>query len=142
MPQKMKVCNTSQYNMYLKQRGKIFGLLNIAKTLWFAPQLQPLGQVGAPVVYSDDLILIMQTIRYLFKMSLRSVTGFFEDAVTHYFNDPDYTVPDYSVLSRRLQQLDIPLKDHREKDKNGPIEISIDSSGINIYNTGGALPLS
>lgn len=137
MPQKMKVCNTNQYNTYLKRRGQIFGLLDTAKELWFTPELNPLGQVGAPFIYSDDLILIIQTVRYLFKMSLRSIAGFFEDMAEKYYQNPHYKVPHYSVLCRRLKQLNIPIKDHREKGKGGPIEICMDSSGINIYNTGG-----
>ncbi len=137
MPQKMKVCNTRQYNTYLKQRARIFGLLEIAKKQWYTEELSPLGQVGAPFVYSDDLILIIQTIRYLFSLSLREVAGFFEDMVEHHYKNFEYKVPHYSVLCRRLKQLNIPIKDHRERGGNGPIEICADSSGINIYNTGG-----
>jgi len=137
MPEKMRVCNTSQYNTSLKGRGHVFDHFTEIKESWFEPELRLIQQMGAPPVYSDALILKIHIVRYLFGLSLRAVTGLFEDMVQNFYKDPTYTVPHYSVICRRLKKLKVPIKDHRKDKKDGPIEICIDSSGINIYSTGG-----
>lgn len=135
MPQKMKVCNTAQYNTFLKQRGHISGLIQEALENWYAHPLDS-HQVGAPPTYTDKVFLMLATVRYLFKLSFRGTVGFMEDLLQNVYKLPHVTVPHYSVFCNRLKALNIPIRDHRT-DKKGPVEICIDSSGINIYNTGG-----
>jgi len=137
MSEVMKVCNTSEYNNFLKQRGQVFRIFISAKDRWFAKGIKEKKKVGTPFVYSDDLILHMHSVRYLFKLSLREVAGLFEEMVKEFYKDSVYTVPHYSIVCRRLKALDIPIHDHRHNQNTEAVNICIDSTGINIYNTGG-----
>ena len=137
MSEVMKVCNTPEYNKFLKQRGEVFHIFIAAKDHWFAKDTQNKDKVGAPFTYSDDLILHMHIVRYLFTLSFRAVTGLFDEMVKKFYRDTYYSVPHYSIICRRLQALDIPIQDHRKNESTEPVHICIDSTGINIYNTGG-----
>jgi hypothetical protein len=89
---------------------------------------------GANYKYSDELILTMYTTAYMTFSPLRQTEGIFEDYVENF--RLNLTVPDYSTMSTRLKKLNIKITDYR-KNKNDidDVEILIDSSSINIYNT-------
>lgn len=129
MAQKMKVCNVSEYNRLLKDRAKFFSLIEALKDQWKAPDIRC---HGAKRLYSDPLIEVMLTIRYLYRLPLRQLQGFFEDVVK--IMNLGFPVPNYSVVSRRAKALNIKIIDHRQPGDQS-FEILIDSTGINIYST-------
>lgn len=132
MPIKMKVCNAGDYNQFLKARGKIFSLFDEAKRVWLQKNIK---KRKSKFLYSNRLIEISAVFRYLFKYPYRQLQGLLEDYKTS--NKLDLPIPDYSTLCRRMAKLSVAIKDHRKQKDNNPIDITIDSTGINIYHTGG-----
>ena len=130
MPQKMRVCNVRNYNKYLKQRGKIF---NIVKNVFLAYKDELLHKRPKKEKYSNDLIISMYQVAYILKLSLRQLTGFFEDyAKTHHISAE---IPNYSTLSRRLKILNIKIIDKCNKEE---LNLAIDSTSLNLYCNSGA----
>lgn len=129
----MIISNAKEYNTFLKNRGKFFGLIAQTCTTWYAKGRK---KKGGNYQYSDALIMTMHTISYLTSSALRQTVGLFEEYIEIF--KLDLTVPDFSTMSRRLKTLDVKIIDHRKsKHSVTDVEILIDSSTINIYNTGG-----
>lgn len=134
MSQKMRVLNSSAYNTFLKNRGKIFSLIKNTCPIWYAKGIKK--QRGGNYQYSDALILTMYTVSYLTSSALRQTVGIFEDYIE--LCKLALSTPNFSTLSRRLKKLDVKILDHRQsKSDFSDVEIIIDSSTINMYNTGG-----
>lgn len=130
----MKVLNVRAYNTFLKNRGKFFGLIKNTCPIWYAKVIKK--QRGGNYQYSDALTLTMHTISYLTSSALRQTVGIFEDYIELF--KLNLNVPNFSTLSRRLKTLDVKIIDHRQSKCNiSGVDIIIDSSTINIYNTGG-----
>jgi hypothetical protein len=135
MPIKMKVCNTTDYNESLKKRGKIFHLFDEATQVWFDKTVK--NKEKSQFVYSDRLIQILAVFRYLFKYPYRQLEGLLEDFIE--YKQISLPIPDFSTLCRRMSRLSLKIQDHREVSEhhNGPVDVIIDSTGINIYRTSG-----
>ena len=71
-----KIINWSEYNNSLVNRGNISIYISdaISNKAFLKPQKT--HKVGHPIDYSDDLILLVLTIRELFRLPLRQATGF------------------------------------------------------------------
>jgi len=75
----------------------------------------------------------MYQVAYILKLSLRQLTGFFEDyAKTHHISAE---IPNYSTLSRRLKSLNIKIIDKYNKEA---LNLAIDSTTLNLYCNSGA----
>lgn len=134
MSQRMRVLNAREYNTFLKNRGKFFGLIRKTCLIWYAKGIKQ--QRGGNYRYSDALILAMHTISYLTSSALGQTVGIFEDYIEVF--KLHLTVPNFSTLSRRLKTLDVKIVDHRQSNRDiSNVDVIIDSSTINIYNTGG-----
>lgn len=123
--------NWSEYNKALQNRGNISiyiqeAIVNDAFTVPIQSRT-----VGHPKEYSDPLILLILTIRELFRLPLRQSVGF-----TEYLFDLmkiDAPLPDYSTISRRMGSLDIDFS-HGFHGKD--IVLLIDSSGFKVFGEG------
>lgn len=137
MPIKMKVCNAADYNDSLKKRGRIFHLFDEATRVWLDKSV--LKKDKCKNIYSNQLIEILATLRYLFKYPYRQLEGVLEDYIN--MMRLDLPVPDFSTLCRRMAKMRLKIHDHRneaQQNKTGKIRVLIDSTGINIYHTTGS----
>ena len=104
-----KTRNWPAYNEALKRRGSL--------TIWFDPEMiweaAPTGRRGRQHTYSDAAIQTCLSLKVLFGMALRQATGFVESLLR--LVDLDWTVPDFSTLSRRQKTLavNIPYRGSR-----------------------------
>lgn len=137
MPQRMRVCNTDEYNNSLKKKGDIFSILNQATEFWLHCDVE--GIEKSKYVYSQIFINLMGCLRYLLRFPFRQLAGFLDSYLKH--NGLSHLPsPDYSTLCRRMKKEKLPFKDFRtaqEKVKGRYVKLVIDSSGISIYATGG-----
>jgi Transposase DDE domain len=120
---KRRVTNWADYNEALRQRGSL--------TVWFtddaiaawkaAPRTSPGGQPH----YSDLAITTALTLRAVFRLPLRQTEGLIGSILQ--LLDLDLSVPDYSTLSRRAQNLELPTQPH-----STGVHLLVDSSGLKL----------
>ena len=137
MSQRMRVCNAGDYNNSLKKRGDIFSILDQAAKFWRYCDVEHVEK--SKYVYSHTLMNLMGCLRYLLRLPFRQLSGFLESYLCHK-RLSDLKAPDYSTLCRRMKKERLNFKDHRndtEKRMGRYVSLLVDSSGINIYATGG-----
>ena len=126
-PTKYKTTNWSAYNEALLQRGSL--------TIWFDPDMvwrpAPTGKRGRQPSFSDAAIQTCLTMKGLFDMPWRQTTGFVESLLR--LVGLDWTVPDFSTLSRRQKTLAVNIPYRGSK---GPLHLLIDSTGIKVEGEG------
>jgi len=119
--------NWPAYNEALKRRGSL--------TIWFDPAVTwdagPTGRRGRQRTYSDAAIQTCLSMKVLFGMALRQTTGFVESLLR--LVGLDWTVPDFSTLSRRQKTLAVNIPYRGPK---GPLHLLIDSTGIKVEGEG------
>lgn len=87
----------------------------------------PTGKRGRQPDYSDAAIQTCLTMKVLFGMALRQTTGFAESLLR--LIDQDWTVPNFSTLSRRQKTLEVNIP---YRGSQGPLHLLIDSTGIKV----------
>ena len=106
-PPTYKTRNWPAYNEALKRRGSL--------TIWFDPEMSweaaASGRRGRRQSYSDAAIQTCLSMKVLFGMALRQTTGFVESLLR--LVGLDWTVPDFSTLSRRQKTLAVNIPYHR-----------------------------
>jgi len=97
-------CKTKDWpacNAALKRRGSL--------TIWFDPAMiweaAPTGKRGRQPDHSDAAIQTCLTMKVLFGIALRQTTGAVESLL--HLIDLDWTVPNFSTLSRRQKGLKV-----------------------------------
>ena len=109
--------NWPAYNDALKRRGSL--------TIWFDPEMSwdaaPTGRRGRQQTYSDAAIQMCLSMKVLFGMALRQTTGFVESLLR--LVGLDWSVPDFSTLSRRQKTLAVNIPYRGSK---GPLHLLID----------------
>ena len=126
---KYKILNWTEYNMSLKDRGRI--------TLWISEdavkswEYKGPREQGGKIIYSDLAIETCLTIKQVLHLKLRQAEGFVESLLT--IMKIEKSVPDYSTLSRRAGALKIDLKATKQ---SGNIDIVVDSTGLKVYGEG------
>lgn len=125
----MRKRNWRQYNKNLVQRGSLTFLIDpkIART--FVPRLQKKKR-GRPLMFSDQLILILLTIKIHYKLPYRMLEGFTRSflEILHKIK-----VPTYSLTCKRAKNL---AKDLPELSARRPHTIIVDSTGIKVQGEG------
>lgn len=126
-PTTYRTRNWPAYNEALKRRGSL--------TIWFDPEMNwdaaPTGRRGRQQTYSDAAIQTCLSMKVLFGMALRQTTGFVESLLR--LVGLDWTVPDFSTLSRRQKALAVNIPYRGSK---GPLHLLIDSTGIKVEGEG------
>ena len=132
---KYKVTNWSEYNKSLINRGNL--------TVWVDKEVDKTwldnksGKRGRSNFYSDQTIELFLTVRLLFHLPLRQTQGLMIWILKQMgFSLP---VPNYSQVSRRAKKLNISLASKLkkfQKEKNGPIHLLVDSTGLKVYGEG------
>ncbi|SDE62330.1 Transposase DDE domain-containing protein [Salipiger thiooxidans] len=102
---------------------------------WFDPEMNwnaaPTGRRGRQQTFSDAAIQTCLSMKVLFGMALRQTTGFVESLLR--LVGLDWTVPDFSTLSRRQKTLAVNIPYRGSK---GPLHLLIDSTGIKAEGEG------
>jgi len=126
-----KITNWSAYNRALVCRGNISIYIDeaIAKKAFLKPQRT--HHVGHPVEYCDDLILLILTLRELFRLPLRQTIGFVTGLLAGM--RLSWQLPDYSTLSRRMLRLNV---DFCQRFRGQNVILLIDSSGFKVFGEG------
>lgn len=126
-PPSYKTTNWPAYNDALKRRGSL--------TIWFDPGMcwgaAPTGKRGRQPTYSDAAVQACLTMKVLFGMALRQTTGFVESLLR--LVGLDWTVPDFSTLSRRQKTLAVNIP---YCGSQGPLHLLVDSTGIKVEGEG------
>lgn len=91
----------------------------------------PTGRRGRQQSFSDAAIQTCLSMKVLFGMALRQTTGFVESLLR--LVGLDWTVPDFSTLSRRQKTLAVNIPYRGSK---GPLHLLIDSTGIKVEGEG------
>jgi hypothetical protein len=123
-----RVKNWSEYDQALVKRGSITFWLSddLTETWCYAGEKQR----GSQFEYSEQAIVMMQTIKNVFHLPNRATEGFLHSVFT--MLEISLSVPDHTTLSRRGKDLKVILP----KKGNGPLDIVMDSSGLKIYGEG------
>lgn len=130
MKAQYRICNWSEYNAGLKQRGSLtFWIDESVIESWIDPYLS--GKRGASIYYSDLAILTMATVKAVYRVAGRQCQGFLESIFE--LMGFDLPVPDHSTLSRRIGKLsiDLPLLSNA-----GIRHVVVDSTGVKVYGEG------
>lgn len=125
-----RIRNWPEYNQSLCNRGSI--------TLWIDEEVVQdwynehlTGKPGASKTYNDLAIVCMLSLKSIYRLSLRAVTGL--AASIFDLMGVNLAVPDYTTLCRRQRHLDIDLN---VSSLSGAAHIVLDSSGLKLYGEG------
>lgn len=122
-----RVTNWRDYNKSLKQRGSLtIWLSEDFEKSWIAGQEDQ--RRGRPFIYSDTSMNLMLTLRHLFKLALRQLTGFVESLFT--LIEKALPVPEFSRLSKRASQS---LSHLRLPSLEKVTHVVIDSTGLKVF---------
>ena len=125
-----RITNWHDYNESLRQRGDVtIWLSREVEAAWRAERRKTRG--GQPV-YSDLAITTCLTLGMVYKQPLRQTEGFVRSLVM--LMGLDIRVPNFSTFSRRGSRLILPMKSRADKD--GPIHLVVDSTGLKIFGEG------
>jgi len=123
-----RVKNWSEYEAALVQRGSItFWLSDDFEETWLYVGEK---QRGSQFDYSDQAMIVMQTIKNVFHLPNRATEGFMRSVFA--LLEIRLSVPDHTTLSRRGKGLKVALP----KNVRGPLDIVMDSTGLKIYGEG------
>lgn len=86
---------------------------------------------GKPFKYSELAIKTAATIRYTFKLSLRSNEGFLNSLIQLLKLEAD--VPSYSQVCKRMQKMN--LSSHFLKEQT-PRHLVLDTTGLKVFGEG------
>src|SRR3954469_5427078 len=123
------------YNQSLVRRGEIllgFDVINNWDT-----ELKEMNKdkVGEPFSYPDTFVLLLGYAKAYFHLPYRQTEGI---AQGHAYGKVP-SIPDYTTINRRINRLDIKIKDIDNKNKqikDEYIVVAIDSTGIKVTNRG------
>jgi hypothetical protein len=126
--------NWSAYNAALVNRGylTIFVSKDFATEWYVNYDENTTRKRGGQAKYTEQAITALLSLRFVFKQPLRSMEGFAKSLVT--MMNLDLEVPDYSTLSRKINEMNIRLP-RATKSNSGHI-ISLDSTGLKIHGQG------
>jgi hypothetical protein len=124
-----KVTNWKEYNAGLKRRGSLtLWVDDSISTKWY--HVGP-AKRGGQIIYSSECIVLLLTLKAVFRLPFRQLAGFAESVFA--LMGVDLQVPSYTQICRRQSGLKVPLG-ISERLKNGdPIHLVVDSSGLKIY---------
>lgn len=128
---KYHVCNWSQYNRSLVERGSIKLWLN-KETIdnWYADKDD--GRPGFKQIYSDSCIQCALRIKLVYGLSLRAAKGLIESLVNTL--GLEIKVPCYTTFCRRQKSLNSALEKPIQAGEG--IVLAIDITGLKVHGEG------
>ena len=128
-----KVGNWCEYKNALRQRGRLGFWINddVEECLYHPDRV--FDGTGSSQIYTDTAILICHEIIVTFRLPLRQTERFINSPFD--MAEPPQTCTHYSLLSKRLAQLDIKAPSHlkRSRTEDDTVAIAIDSTGLKRY---------
>lgn len=119
-----------KYNKSLVNRGSInLWLDEKALAAWHATYVK--NKIGRPFQFSDDAIKLLATVRYLFKMPLRTTEGFLRSLFLQL--KIDLLIPSYSQVCKRMKKIILPS--HLQKGIK-VTDIVLDTTGLKVFGEG------
>lgn len=132
---KYRTTNWSEYNAALKRRGSL--------EIWFDPGMAWLAAAntlpGRLQRFSDSAIELCLTLKVLFGLALRQVTGLVTSLLKDLLSEVeglaklDWPVPDYTTLCRRQKTLAVTFGG---RPSSGGLHSLVDSTGIEMTGEG------
>lgn len=126
---KYRTTNWSEYYAALKSRASL--------DVWFDPRMGwfslPSGRPGRPMRFSDQAIEFCLTLKGLFQLPLRQVTGLPQSLLR--LAGLDWPAPDYTTLCRRQKSLSADLGGRSSSEglhRLVPVSSSIDPAVIDV----------
>jgi hypothetical protein len=126
--------NWPSYNKSLVKRGEIllgFDVINNWDT-----ELKEMnhGKIGEPFHYPNTFLLLLGHAKAYFHLPYRQTEGITQA----HAKGKVPSIPDFTTINRRINRLDIKIKDTTDsnKSKDEYIVIAIDSTGIKVTNRG------
>jgi hypothetical protein len=123
--------NWSKYNQSLVQRGAITVWIDEDVLANWNPQPEGKRKRGGQVQYSDQAIECLLMLKAVYRLPYRQTIGFAQSLLN--LLEADVRVPDYSLLCKRSNELDVALP---TSDSDEPQHIVLDSTGLKIYGEG------
>src|SRR5919108_5600122 len=116
------------YNESLVRRGQVLLDFDVLDGWDHELSQMNLGKVGEPYDYPDSFIQLLGYMRVYFHLPYRQTEGV---VIAHAGNKVP-SIPNYSTISRRINNQDIRISEHVGND----IVIALDSIGIKVANRG------
>lgn len=122
-------CNWSQYSKALENRGSI--------NFWFSPQAikkwnaSTKRTVGRPFVFSDEAILTLLMLKFIYHLPLRQLVGFARSFIG--LLGLDLPVPHFTCIGKRMKKLAFPKYFLR---KQTVTDVVFDTTGLHVYSSG------
>src|SRR6476646_6973779 len=125
--------NWSVYNQSLVRRGEV--LIGFDVTNNWDTELKEMNKdkVGEPFHYPNTFLLLLGYAKAYFHLPCRQTEGIAQG----HAKGKVTSIPDYSTINRKINRLDIKIKNTDSKEfEDEYIVIALDSTGINVTNRG------
>lgn len=134
--QKYKLTNWSDYSTALRRRGEIDVWLSAEAIAQWYEASRIYDGTGTPKLYADFAIITCHEIRQVYRLPLRQCQGFVDSLFR--LMDVPLSCPDFSVLSKRLGELNIKVPKYKKTDQaDADVHaIAIDSTGLKRFGRG------
>jgi hypothetical protein len=124
-----RVRNWPEYNAGLIERGNVTMWIN--EGVLTNPDASAVRRRGRPCIYADAAIQMLLGLKQVFRLPLRALQGFAQSQRNLAFSG--LPVPNYTMLSRRAQKLEVMLPAPRS---GKPLHLVVDSMGLKLYGEG------
>lgn len=118
----------SSYNESLVRRGQVLLDFDVIDNWYKELEIMNKGKVGEPYSYPSSFLQLLGYMRIYFHLPYRQTEG----VVKAHAGNKVPSIPHYSTINRRVNRLDIRIKESVGND----IVIAIDSTGIKVSNRG------
>ena len=118
--------NWVSYNESLVRRGQVLLDLDVIDNWSKELELMNREKVGEPYAYPNSFLQLLGYMRTYFHLPYRQTEG----VIRAHAGNKVSSIPHYSTINRRVNQLDIKINEHVGND----IVIAIDSTGIKVSN--------
>jgi IS5 family transposase len=118
----------SSYNKSLVRRGQVLLDFDVIDNWYKELEIMNRGKVGEPFAYPSSFLQVLGYMRVYFHLPYRQTEG----VVKAHAGNRVPSIPHYSTINRRVNELDIQINEKVGND----IVIAIDSTGIKVSNRG------
>lgn len=124
--------NWNKYNESLVRRGEILLDFDVIDNWPIELEKMNEGKKGRKFVYPDSFIRSLGYMKAYFHLPYRQTEG----VIREHASDTLPSIPDYSRICRRINQLNIKICDDKSIINNDNFVIAIDATGIKVTNRG------
>jgi IS5 family transposase len=125
-----------KYNEKLVSRGEAYVSLDFLVSWKENVKKLNKHKRGRPYTYPDSLMIFMAYLHILLSIDYRGLQGFLKGLTKLVSFEVPFSVPHYSVICRRVNKLDLQIRDTLIPYRGEDVVISLDSTGVKISNRG------